>query len=77
MKDVKRGSAYAGLRKFGSRPGDFYETGFQLPIFKEQNLSNLQCAEKIADYISSVSQEYSTLDVKNLPPNIQEYLGKP
>ena len=61
VKDGKRGSAYAGLRKLGSRPGDFHETGFQLPSFKEQNLSNLECSEKIADYFSSVSQEYSAL----------------
>ena len=77
VKDGKRGSAYAGLRKLGSRPGEFDKTGFQLPNFTEENLSNLECAEMIANYFSSVSQEYPPLNIQNLPPNIQEHLGNP
>ena len=77
VKDGKRGSAYSGLRKLGSKPGEFEKTGFQLPIFTDQNLSNLECAEIIANYFSCVSQEYSPLDIQNLPPNIQEHLGNP
>ena len=30
VKDGKRGSAYAGLRKLGRRPGEFEQSGFQL-----------------------------------------------
>ena len=77
VKEGKRGSAYAGLRKMGQRPGEFNNTGFQLPQYTQQNLSNLECAEMIANYFSTVSQEYSPLNVNNLPPNVQEYLGNP
>ena len=77
VKEGKRGSAYAGLRKLGARPGEFNKTGFQIPKFSEQNLSNIECAENIANYFSSVSQEYPPLNILNLPPNIQEFLGNP
>ena len=53
------------------------QKGFQLPNFVQENLSNLECAENIANFFSRVSQEYQPLNVNNLPPNIQEYLGNP
>ena len=59
------------------RLGEFRQPGFQLPEFVEQKLSNLECAEKIADYFSRVSQEYPPLNLNNLPPNVKEYLGNP
>ena len=31
----------------------------------------------MANYFSSVSQEYAPLNVNNLPPNVQKYLGNP
>ena len=77
MKEGKRGSAYAGLRKLGQKPGEISKTGFQLPYFTEQNLSNLECAEMMANYFSTVSQEYTPSNLKNLPPYVQEYLGNP
>ena len=77
VKEGKRGSAYKGLRKIGQKPGEFHEAGFTLPIYAEQKLSNLECAEMIASYFSAVSQEYSPLNVKSLPPNIQEFLEDP
>ena len=77
MKERKRGSAYAGLRKLGQKPGEISKTGFQLPYFTEQNLSNLECAEMMANYFSTVSQEYTPSNLKNLPPYVQEYLGNP
>ena len=51
LKEVtegKRGSSYAGLRKLGSQPGESMQTGFQLPEYVEKNLSNAECAEKLA-----------------------------
>ena len=77
VKEGKRGSVYAGLRKLGSMPGESSQTGFQLPNFSEQNISNLEGAEIIANYFSSVSQEYPALNIQNLPQNIQQYLGNP
>ena len=67
-------SAYAGFRKIGQKAGESYETGVQLPNYAEQKIANLECAEMIADYFSSVSQEYTPWNVNKLPPNVQEYL---
>ena len=77
VKNGKRGSAYAGLRKLGTRPGEFNKKGFEIEKFAEEKLSNQEISERIAQYFSSVSQEYQPLDVQNLPPNIQEDLGNP
>ena len=77
VKEGKRGSSYANLRRLGSQPFESNQKGFQLPNFVQENLSNLECAENIANFFSRVSQEYQPLNVNNLPPNIQEYLGNP
>ena len=77
VKEGKRGSSYASLRKLGMRPGEVKQSGFVLSNYLEENLSNLECVERIADFFSEVSQEYSPLCLDNLPPNVQEYLGNP
>ena len=59
------------------RPGEFKKSGFQLPDYVEQKMSNSECAENIANYFSRVSQEYPPLNLDNLPPNVKEYLGNP
>ena len=55
------------------RPGE-NQSVFQLPRHAEQNLSPAQSAELIAEHFSRISQEFSPLDIRNLPPNIQSYL---
>ena len=50
------------------------QTGFMLPWYADENLSNAECAEKSALFFSTVSQEYQPLNVETLPPNIREYL---
>ena len=62
------------MRKLGAQPGESVQTGFQLPEYAEKNLSNAECAEKLALFFSAVSQEYQPLNVETLPPNIREYL---
>ena len=77
VKDGKRGSAYAGIRKLGNKPVEQSKTGFQLPNYAENNLSNFECAENLAEYFSCVSQEYQPLNVLHLPPKIREFLNNP
>ena len=62
------------MRKLGAQPGESVQTGFQLPEYAEKNLSNAECAEKLALFFSTVSQEYQPLNVETLPPNVKEYL---
>ena len=58
------------MRKLGVRKGDTKDDLFILPQHPEQNLSEEETAERIADYFTAISQEFEPLIVKNLPPNI-------
>ena len=74
VTEGKRGSAYSALKKLGLRPGEISQPVFQLPQHVGNNLTMAESAEIIADFFSSVSQEYSSLDISTLPPNIKTYL---
>ena len=69
----ERGSIYPILKKLSLRPGESPNCGFELP--EHAGLSQAQAAEIIATHFSSISQEYSPLDVANLPPNVRAWLG--
>ena len=73
VNEVKNGtktSGYKALRKLGVRKGDTKDDLFILPQHSDQNLSEEETAERIADYFTAISQEFEPLIVKNLPPNI-------
>ena len=73
VSEGERGSIYPILKKLSLRPGDSPHSGFQLP--EHAGLSHAQVAEIIATHFSSISQEYTPLDVSRLPPNIRAWLG--
>ena len=50
---------------------------FQLPQHVEKNMSTKDSVEILADYFSSISQQYSPLKISTLPPCIQSYLSTP
>jgi hypothetical protein len=75
VTEGKRGSSYSALKKLGLRPGEKIQPGFQLPEHVKNNISPAQSAEIIADYFSSVSQEYFPFDITRLPPNVQSHLA--
>ena len=64
-------SSYKALRKLGVRKGDTKDDLFVLPNHSEQHLSEEESAERIADYFSSISQEFEPLSYEKLPPNIR------
>ena len=74
----KRGSSYSAIRRLGNR--DFVESKeantFDLPEFVDNNLDDKQSAEALADYFSSISQEFQPLDVSKFPPNIKDELER-
>ena len=74
MTEGNRGSTYPALKKLGLRPGETIKNTFQLPNHAQNKTSTAESAEIIADYFSSVSQEFSPLDVSILPPNVQFHL---
>ena len=73
----KRGSYYPAIKKLGLRPGETPQPSFQLPQHAENNLSASDSVEILADYFSSISQQYSPLEVSTLPPCIQSHLSTP
>ena len=59
----------------GNQPGDCSEDQtFTLPAHQELNLTDRQCAEKIAEHFASISQEYSPLNVNMLPERVKARL---
>ena len=72
----KRGCSYAGLKKLSMAPGDSSEIGFQLPNHVEQDLSSKESVEVIADFFAQVSQEYSPLNIQDLPINVRAHLAQ-
>ena len=59
----KRNSAYNAIRKLGNRPGEAWNKAvINLPAYKEQDLTPLQAADKLAIYFSSISQTVEPLD---------------
>ena len=73
----KRGSYYPSIKKLGLRPGENLQPTFQLPQHVEKNMSTKDSVEILADYFSSISQQYSPLKISTLPPCIQSYLSTP
>ena len=56
--------------------GELFSTpsGFTLPNYDAQNLSNLQSAEKLATYFSSISQEFSPINIEDSSPKVKMLL---
>ena len=73
----QRGSYYPAIKKLGLRPGETSQPTFQLPQHVENNLSATASVEILADYFSSISQQYSPLEISTLPPCIQSHLSTP
>ena len=77
LKEENPGQAYAVLKKMGAQPGDCLNEGtFRLTEHVDANLSVAMSAEKIAEHFSSISQEYSPLDVHSLPKYVQDIMEK-
>ena len=73
VSEGKRGNSYSALRKldYGSQNS---KQGFSLPSYEEEDLSPDQSAERLAEYFSSISQEFEPINLDNFPPWIKEKL---
>jgi hypothetical protein len=75
VKEGKRGSGYAAIRKLGNRPGEGGGSqGFSLPAHVVAQLSPRQSAERLADHFSSISQAVDPLDESLLCPVLRQAL---
>ena len=72
------GKAYKAIKKMGARPGDCgEEAGFTLASHVEQSLTPQLSVELMADYFSSISQQYEPLSVQNLPESVRFVMETP
>ena len=74
VTDGKRGSIYPALKRLGLRPGFEEKAVFQLSSHIEKGYSESQSVESMAQHFSLISQEYSPLQMTNLPSFLQSYL---
>ena len=76
LKEAEPGKAFGVLKSMGAQPGDCSnDSTFSLPNHLEANLSDQECAEKIAQYFSSISNEYSPLNLDLLPDRVKARLA--
>ena len=65
------------LRKLAANPTEIDDDGsFELQSHLQLNLTAQQSADRIADHFSSVSQEFSPLDIDSLPSRVKELLAR-
>ena len=76
LKSTKPGQAFSILKSMGAQPGDCTDNQtFTLPTHQSEGLSDQQSAERIADYFSAISSEFSPLDLEKLPTRVKSKLG--
>ena len=62
------------VKYIAARPGDHDSTTFSLPEHVESNLTALESSNKICEYFSAISQEYTPLNVPTLPERVRAKL---
>ena len=78
LKTDNPGRAYKSLKKLSAQPGDLSDEGnFTLISHLEANLDTEQSIEKIAQYFSSISQEFPPLTLQSLPEDVQAKIHQP
>ena len=63
------------VKRLTARPGDQAQATFSLPQHVEDSLSALESSDKICEYFSSISQEYTPLDTETLPQRVRSKLA--
>ena len=58
LKDIGPGKAYQVLKNMGALPGDCTDNQvFTLSNHQDENLSDQDCTDRIAEYFASISRE--------------------
>ena len=75
LKEAQPGKAHTVLKSMGAQPGDCTDDlTFSLPGHQELNLTDEQCAERIAEHFASISREYPPLCPSLLPDRVKARL---
>ena len=75
VKEGKRGSMYSSLKKMSLRCDHLNDHEFTLPEHLSLGLTAGQSAERIANFFSTISQEFTPLAVEGLSQNLQQYIN--
>ena len=62
------------VKKIAARPGDMTSSTFSLPQHVEDGLSAAESSNRICDFFSAISQEFSPLDTECLPERVRDKL---
>ena len=73
---TKNNSWLKHVKSIAARPGDQATSTFTLPKHVEDNLTALESSNKICEFCSAISQEYSPLDVETLPARVRSKLAE-
>ena len=78
VSNGKRGTSYSAIRRLGDRNFALSKgsESFEIPEFINDNLDDQQSAEALADYFSTISQEFDPLSIDDFPPNVKNELEK-
>ena len=71
---VKNNSWMKHVNQLTARPGNQTQSSFSLSKHVEEDLSALESSNKICEYFSSISQEYTPLSIENLPDRVRTKL---
>ena len=74
LTSSSRNSWLRHVKSITARPGDPTSKTFSLPQHVEDCLSALESSNKICQFFSAISQEYSPIDIENLPPRVRAKL---
>ena len=68
---VKNNSWLRHVKQLTARPGDQTQSTFTLPQHVEDSLSALESSNRICEYFSLISQEYTPLNTESLPERVK------
>ena len=74
LVSTKSNSWLRHVKRIAARPGDQQTSTFSLPQHVEDELSAIESSNKICEFFSSISQEYTPLNSETLPERVKTKL---
>ena len=74
LKETQPGKVFKVLKSMGAQPGECKDETFTLQSHQTDGLTNLESAERIAEYFATISREYEPLRVSRLPDRVKARL---
>ena len=75
MATKQNNSWFQHVKRTTARPGDTTSSSFTLPKHIEDNLTSLESSNRICEFFSAISKEYTPIDIENLPERVKTKLS--